>query len=125
MSGLAGQYKATDTTRHLVGFLRWSRSGSSRLREAPVADPALIRRLEVGQAAYIYRGGVTYIQVKRLVAGPAALPAVPAAAATPPETLVLARSASESPLPDIGAFLDEAFGPARARPADRATGERR
>jgi hypothetical protein len=133
VTGLAGQHKATDTTRHLTGFLRWSRQGSSRLRDAPVADPALIRRLEVGQAAYIYRGGVTYTQVKRLVAGPAALPAVPAAATTaplPPGSPVraatgLATGLAESgpPLPDITAFLDEAFGPARTRRADRAARE--
>jgi hypothetical protein len=133
VTGLAGQHKATDTTRHLTGFLRWSRHGSSRLRDAPVADPALIRRLEVGQAAYIYRGGVTYTQVKRLVAGPAALPAVPAAATTaplPPGSPVLAVTGlatglaeSGPPLPDITAFLDEAFGPARARSADRAARE--
>ena len=28
--------------------------------DAPVADPALIRRLDTGQAAYIYRGSVTF-----------------------------------------------------------------
>jgi hypothetical protein len=51
----------------------WSHQGSSRLRPAPVVDPALIRNLDVGQAAYIYRGGVTYVQVKRMIAAPAAL----------------------------------------------------
>ena len=60
-----------------AGMPLWSHQGSSRVQQAPVADPALIRGLEAGQAAYIYRGGVTYVQVKRLVAGPAALP-VPA-----------------------------------------------
>ena len=130
VSGLAGQYKTTDTTRHLVGFLRWSRRGSSRLRDAPVADPALIRRLGVGQAAYIYRGAVTYTQVKRLVAGPAALPAVAVTATA--EQLVPVPATTETrpavpvaPLPDVTAFLDEAFGPARTNPAGRAAGERR
>jgi hypothetical protein len=151
VSVLAGQHKATDTTRNLTGFLRWSRQGSSRVRDAPVADPAVIRRLDVGQAAYIYRGGVTYTQVKRLVAGPAALPAVAVAAtampvrplprepvAAAPDPLlvvppVLTSSVLTSPalsstgaaLPDVTAFLDEVFGPARARSAGRSGGERR
>ena len=46
--------------------------GLSRAEGTPVVDPELIRGLDVGQAAYIYRGGVTYVQVKRLVAAPAA-----------------------------------------------------
>ena len=55
---------------------------------ADLINPDLIRALNVGQAVYIYRGGVTYVQVKRLVTAPAALP--PAAtwprATTPPKT---------------------------------------
>jgi hypothetical protein len=100
VAGLVGERPAVDTTRRLAGTARWTREGSSRLHEVPVADPALIRGLAVGQAAYLYRGGVTYIQVSRLVAAPAALapppaagpgrpPAVPAAAipsAIPPGT---------------------------------------
>ena len=42
-----------------------------------MVDPDLIRGLAVGQAAYIYRGGVTYAEVKRLVATSAELPAPP------------------------------------------------
>ena len=38
-----------------------------------MADPALIRGLDVGQAAYLYRGGVTFVQISRLVGQPAAL----------------------------------------------------
>jgi hypothetical protein len=52
----------------------WGTEGQSRTVLAPVADPDLIRRLDVGQAAYLYRGGVTYVQVKRLIGRPAALP---------------------------------------------------
>ena len=43
-----------------------------------------MRALGVGQAAYVHQGGVTYVQVKRLVAAPAALARVPVAAAGPP-----------------------------------------
>ena len=72
-AALAGTRQVTETTRRLLGVPLWSHQGSSRLRPAPVVDPALIRNLDVGQAAYIYRGGVTYVQVKRMIAAPAAL----------------------------------------------------
>jgi hypothetical protein len=73
VAALAGSRKVMDTTRRLLGVPLWSHQGTSRMRLAPVVDPALIRALDVGQAAYIYRGGVTYVQVKRLVVAPAAL----------------------------------------------------
>ena len=63
-----------DTARRLLGVPLWAHEGLSRAEATPVVDPDLIRGLDVGQAAYIYRGGVTYVQVKRLVAGPAELP---------------------------------------------------
>jgi hypothetical protein len=113
---LAGTRKVTETTRRLLGVGVWSRRGSSRVREAPVVDPTLIRGLAVGQVAYIFRGGVTYLQVKRLVVAPAALsaPGQPAAAqashgaprsAVPPEVAALATE-----VPDASSLLDEAFG---------------
>ena len=75
VTALAGQRSEVDSTRQLTGWLRWSRAGTSRLQQSPVADPDLIRGLDVGQAAFLHRGGVTYTQIKRLVAGPAALAA--------------------------------------------------
>jgi hypothetical protein len=87
-----------------------------------VVDADLIRRLAVGQAAYIYRGGVTFVQVKRLVAAPAELPrrARPAdgagrAAADKAGAPALggwhgAAAPQPGPLPDAGSLLDEAFG---------------
>jgi len=126
VTALAGQRKAVDSSRYLLGSLRWSQQGSSRVQNVPVADPALVRALGVGQAGYIYRGGVTYTQVKRLVAGPAALTAVPVpaqrtgpgaqpAAAVPPpgagRTPAAAQpAAAMAQLPDVSAFLDSAFG---------------
>jgi hypothetical protein len=110
---LAGQRQAVTSTRQLTGRMRWSRTGTSRLQETPVADPDRIRRLDTGQVGYLYRGGVTFIQVKRLVASQAALarptaPLVPPAAAEP-----ASRVAGPLPdgLPDISALLDEVFGP--------------
>ena len=125
VTGLAGQRPAVATSRRLAGRARWSREGSSRLRDVPVADPGLIRRLDVGQAAYLYRGGVTFVQVSRLVATPPAIAAEPAGGpGTGPAGSAAARpaaaprsgpgrhdGAAAGPRPDIAAFLDEALGP--------------
>jgi hypothetical protein len=113
VTALAGRRPGTDTSRRLLGAARWGREGSSRLQDIPVADPGLIRALDVGQAAYLYRGGVTYVQVKRMVAGPAALAAGgPADVPVPAGRVVAAprAPAPAAPLPDAGAFLDEVFG---------------
>ncbi len=86
---LAGSRRYVDSTRRLMAAppmtaapwsAQWSAEGNSRVRQMPVVDPDLVRALGVGQAAYVHQGGVTYVQVKRLVAAPAALARVPAAA---------------------------------------------
>jgi hypothetical protein len=116
-----GTRKVTETTRQLTGRIAiWSHRGTSRLRLDPVVDPALIRALDVGQAGYIFRGGVTYLQVKRLVTAPAAVtPATaspgPATPATPPQAEAEhppAPSPARAPhrLPDASSLLDDAFG---------------
>jgi len=125
VAALAGTRQVTETTRRLRRAGVWAHQGTSRMRLDPVVDPALIRALEVGQAAYIYRGGVSYVQVKRLVAPPAALrarrvaPARPAAgpaqAGQPPPAPSSGQQQPPSPprqpaLPDVGPLLDEAFG---------------
>ena len=131
-TALAGSRRVVDTTRRLLGAPLWSREGLSRERRTPVVDADLIRGLGVGQAAYIYRGGVTFVQVKRLVAAPAALPRPvwPAGHADRPAAAGVAavadrpgRPASDGtdsergaharrpgPPPDAGSLLDEAFG---------------
>jgi hypothetical protein len=126
VSSLAGTRKAVDTTRRLRRFPFWAQQGSSsRLIDAPVVDPALIPALDVGQVAYIYRGGVTYVQVKRLVGAPAAVAAEPAggtgpALAGPDERAGQAGRAEpgraepgRARLPDVSLVLDAAFGPER------------
>ncbi|HEY2443210.1 MAG TPA: hypothetical protein VGI31_08760 [Streptosporangiaceae bacterium] len=117
---LAGSRKLIDTTRKLLGTPLWGDEGSSRLRLAPVLDPDIVRSLGVGQAAYVYRGGVTYVQVKRVVAASAALP--PGAAGPGGQAVAAAGSATSSPEadglaggpgpapPDASGLLDEAFG---------------
>jgi hypothetical protein len=117
VAGLAGSAPAADTSRRVLGVALWGREGSSRVRGTPVADPAIIRSLDVGQAAYIYRGGVTFVQVKRLVAAPAALAREPVARGEPVGRTTVTRPASpptggqpSAPPPDAGSLLDEAFG---------------
>jgi hypothetical protein len=120
LAALAGTRKVTQTSRRLLGVALWSHRGSSRLRDAPVVEPALIRALDVGQAAYIYRGGVTYLQVKRLVTAPAALTSpgqepTPQTRDAPARTAMTPGAAARDtapppPLPDVAALLDEAFG---------------
>jgi hypothetical protein len=115
---LAGRVPATDTSRRVLGAALWGHQGSSRVRDTPVADPAIIRSLDTGQAAYIYRGGVTYVQVKRLVAAPAALTREPMAPGQPVSTTSATRPAAApagqqpaaAPPPDASPLLDEAFG---------------
>jgi hypothetical protein len=115
VTGLAGARPVVSTSRRLTGFARWSREGSSALEPAPVADPALVRRLDVGQAAYLFRGGATFVQVSRLVAAPAAIaaePPAPAAAEAGAGASAGAGIADEGPgRPDVAALLDAAFGP--------------
>jgi hypothetical protein len=135
---LAGNRALIDTTRRLMGAALWSDEGSSRLRHTPVLDSDIVRALDVGQVAYIHRGGVTFVQVKRLVAAPAALapraagdqpgwqqavrpasqpgvaePAGPAVSpdAGPDRGADAAEAAGSPVLPDAGPLLDEAFGP--------------
>jgi len=117
VTDLAGRRPVITTSRRLIGYPRWSRSGSSELREAPVADPALVRALDVGQAAYLYRGGVAFVQISRLTGQPAALPAPPedTSAAREQRPLVVTAPrpapAARPALPDVSAVLDAAFGP--------------
>jgi hypothetical protein len=85
VAALSGTRPAVDTSRHLAGAGRWGVTGSSRASRVPVLDGDLVRGLDVGQVAYVYRGGVTYIQIKRLVGTQAALaPAMVPADGTAP-----------------------------------------
>jgi hypothetical protein len=108
---LAGNRRVVDSARRLIGTPVWGDEGSSRVLRAPVVDPDLVRMLDVGQAAYVYRGGVTFVQVKRLVAAPAALPPGCTDARRPAATDAVLDPVAPAPrLPDAGALLDEAFG---------------
>jgi hypothetical protein len=114
VAGLAGDRRYVDSSRRLLGGRGWSGEGSSRVLLTPVVDPDLVRGLGVGQVAYVHQGGVSYIQVKRLVAAPAALPRVATAPPVTPAVVPAPRRAEDTGdrvLAAVGAFLDEAFGP--------------
>jgi hypothetical protein len=70
---LAGTQSTADTTRRFDGAGAWSDDGLSRTRLTPVLDGDIVRRLAVGQVAYVYRGGVTFLQIKRLTGRQAAI----------------------------------------------------
>jgi hypothetical protein len=122
VAALAGSRRVVDTARRLLGVPLWAHEGLSRAEGTPVVDGELIRALGVGQAAYIYRGGVTYVQVKRLVAAPAELaspvaadhashPAAELAANPGAASPGMGRGERGAPLADVSPLLDEAFGP--------------
>jgi hypothetical protein len=123
---LAGTSPSVDTSRRFSGAGAWADDGLSRASRAPVLDGDLVRRLEVGQVCYVYRGGVTFLQIKRLTGRQAAIGRVPgpgahapggAEPATVPLPVAAARPAPWPPpgpaLPDASEVLDEAFGELR------------
>ena len=112
VAALAGTRLVVKTVRHLSGPGAWERTGTSAADTLPVVDGDLIRRLDVGQAAYVYRGGVTYVQVKRLIGRQAALEPGSADAAVPAPREAPERDAagSAAALPDVSEVLDQAFG---------------
>jgi hypothetical protein len=73
VAALAGARSQVDTSRRFSGEGAWSDDGLSRTQLMPVLDADLVRRLDVGQVAYVYRGGVTYLQIKRLTGRQAAI----------------------------------------------------
>jgi hypothetical protein len=129
VTDLAGSRRAVDSTRRLLGgwlsgAWMWNGERYARIRSTRIADPEIVRSLDVGQVAYIYRGGVTYVQVKRLAAGPsgiaarAGVPAPPvrprpAGSAGPPPGAPAGPPPGGKPgepLPDASPLLDEVFG---------------
>ena len=124
VSALAGTQSYVDTSRRFSGEGAWSGDGLSRTRPVPVLDADLVRRLDVGQVAYVYRGGVTYLQIKRLTGRQAAIGRGSAAGVhdvygvhgvhgAAPVVDGARGTARVAALPDVSAVLDEAFGARR------------
>jgi hypothetical protein len=119
VTALAGTMPSVDTSRRFSGAGAWGDDGLSRARLAPVLDGDLVRRLDVGQVCYVYRGRVTFLQIKRLTGRQAAIG--PGLAATTRATTVPgavpvasgpAPEPSTLPLPVIGPPADLAGPPA-------------
>ena len=138
----AGTRSSVDTSRRFDGAGPWPDAGLSSTRLVPVLDADIVRQLEVGQASYLYRGGVTYVQVKRLTGRQAALapavvasradgvagasgltgadgaargeaPTVPLGWPAPFGSPAPAPGVAGMVLPDASEVLDEAFGARR------------
>ena len=108
VAALAGTMPSVDTSRRFSGAGAWGDDGLSRARLTPVLDGDLVRRLDVGQVCYVYRGGVTFLQIKRLTGQQAAIgPGLAATTRwTAPDSVPVASGPgpepSTVPLPVIG-----------------------
>jgi hypothetical protein len=108
---LAGTRRVLESAHKLIGAT-WGEEGTARTQHAWIADPDLIRTLDVGRAFYIRRGGATFVQVARPKPSPLSLPA----AKVCPATVIVPPPA---PPPDEGApsagpgagSLDDVLGP--------------
>ena len=111
---LAGTRRVLESAHKLVGAT-WGEEGTTRTQHAWIADPDLIRTLDVGQACYIHRGGATFVQVARPKPSPLSLPAAPVR----PPTVIIPPPApppDDQPRPrGREGCLDDVLGP-RSRP---------
>jgi hypothetical protein len=116
---LAGTLPSVDTSRRFSGAGAWGDDGLSRTVRAPVLDGDLVRRLDVGQVCYVYRGGATFLQIKRLTGQQAAIGRGLAVGAAAPVTVAsegAAPGAATMPLPVIGVVPAKAGIPAQGPP---------
>jgi hypothetical protein len=110
---LAGSRKLLETARKLIGT-GWGDEGTSRIQHAWLADPDIIRTLNVGQAVYIHRGGATYVHIARPRPSPLTLPPAPRPA---PPRIIIPPPAQPQPGPPRPpgprgpASLDDVLGP--------------
>jgi hypothetical protein len=104
---LAGTRRVLETAHKLIGNA-WGDEGTTREQRAWVADPELIRRLQVGQACYIRHGAATFVQVARPQPSPLSLPPAPAWPPPPPPMPRAEHAPAPAPVP---ASFDDLFGP--------------
>ncbi len=107
---LAGTRKVIETATKLIGGM-WGDEGSSRVQHAWTVDPDITRSAATGQAAYIHRGGCTWVQVARPRPSPIPLPPPPRA----PVVIIPPPPAEAQPPPPepavpAPAALDDVFG---------------
>jgi hypothetical protein len=120
LAGLAGTRRVLETAHRLIGGT-WGDEGTTREQRARIADPDIIRRLEVGQACYIRHGAATFVQVARPKPSPLTLLPAPAPTARPTVQVPVPR---HEPAPEPAANpwpapasrnLDDIFGPGATR----------
>jgi hypothetical protein len=110
---LAGKRRVLETAHKLVGNT-WGDEGTTREQRAWVADPDLIRRLEVGQACYIHHGAATFVQVARPAASPLTLLPPPDPEPSPGPAPEPWQEPTPPSWPPVGG-LDDIFGPGDSR----------
>ena len=100
LAALAGYRRVLDTAHRLAGNA-WGDEGLTRQQRAWVADPELIRRLDVGQA--------TFVRVAKPRPSPLSLPTARA-----PVVLPIPRRPEREPVPPAwptAPSLDDVIGP--------------
>jgi hypothetical protein len=108
LAALAGYRRVLDTAHRLAGNA-WGDEGLTRQQRAWVADPELIRRLDVGQACYIHRGAATFVRVAKPRPSPLSLPTARA-----PVVLPIPRRPEREPVPPAwpaAPSVDDVIGP--------------
>jgi hypothetical protein len=106
LTELAGTRRVLETAHRLIGNT-WGDEGTTRIQRAWIADPELIRQLDVGQACYIHHGAATFVQVARPKPSPLTL-LPPPAPADPVARVPEPRREPAGPPP---ASLDDILGP--------------
>jgi Helicase HerA, central domain len=110
---LAGMRRVLETAHKLIGNA-WGDEGTTREQRAWVADPDIVRRLQVGQACYIHHGAATFVQVARPAASPLTL--LPPPAPEPPRAAAPEHRPEPAPPPwPPASGLDDIFGPGDPR----------
>jgi hypothetical protein len=116
LAALAGHRRVLETAHRLAGHI-WGDEGLTREQRAWVADPDLIRRLDVGQACYIHGGTATFVQVARPTPSPLSLTAARAPVVLPmprqpePEPEAGAVPEAESEAGSVPPSVDHLLGP--------------
>ncbi len=109
LAAAAGKRRVLETAHKLIGGA-WGDEGTTREQRAWVADPDIVRRLEVGQACYIQRGAATFVQVARPRPSPLTLLPPPATAGPAARVPEPRHEPAPAAWPEA-ASLDDVFGP--------------
>jgi hypothetical protein len=110
---LAGTRRVIETATKVIDGM-WGDEGSSRVQHAHTVDPDIARSLDTGQAAYIHKGGATWVQIARPRPSPLPLPPLarpPTVIVSPPPAQQAEPGNGTSQRVTVPVALDDAFGP--------------